>query len=166
MVFVKQQERKFRFQSSDLIIKRTDFQTCILLLDRLVTPSILRPYCWLLKHFKENKETTNHVIIKMLHRVAVDLKTPAMLFQLSLFCTFQKILCDPAANQYKVSYLTYACQAKTPNQSFSTLVVVHFFTCFVVNFVDHKDNLSGISVFSRRAKLFKLNFFVIKTFNL
>jgi len=76
----------------------------MLLLYRLATPSILRPYGWLLKNFKENKETTNHAIVKMLHRVAVDLKTPAMLFQLSLFCTFQTILSDPAANQYKVRY--------------------------------------------------------------
>ena len=76
-----------------------------MLLNRLATPVILRPYCWLLKHYRDNKETTNHAIIKMLHRVAVDLKTPAMLFQLSLFCTFQKILSDPAANQYKVSCL-------------------------------------------------------------
>lgn len=124
MVFVKQQERKFRFQSSDLIIKRTDFQTCILLLDRLVTPSILRPYCWLLKHFKENKETTNHAIIKMLHRVAVDLKTPAMLFQLSLFCTFQKILCDPAANQYKVSYLMLVSPKLQTNHSQHQLLCI------------------------------------------
>lgn len=70
---------------------------------RLATPALLQPYCWLLKYYKENKDTTNHAIIKMLHRVVVDLKTPAMLFQLSLFCTFQKILFDPAANQYKVS---------------------------------------------------------------
>ena len=142
------------------IIKRTDFQTYILLLDRLVTPSILRPYCWLLKHFKENKETTNHAIIKMLHRVAVDLKTPAMLFQLSLFCTFQKILCDPAANQYKVR-LPYVCQSNTPKHSFSTLVVVDFF-------VDHwwgQSLRSFINVFSRRAKEFNLRFFIRKTFN-
>ncbi|XP_078377463.1 protein timeless homolog isoform X3 [Oculina patagonica] len=70
-------------------------------LNKLATPVVLKPYCWLLKHYKENKEATNHAIIKMLHRVAVDLKTPAMLFQLSLFCTFQKIISDPAANQYK-----------------------------------------------------------------
>nr|XP_058960155.1 protein timeless homolog [Pocillopora verrucosa] len=70
-------------------------------LNKLATPALLQPYCWLLKYYKENKDTTNHAIIKMLHRVAVDLKTPAMLFQLSLFCTFQKILFDPAANQYK-----------------------------------------------------------------
>lgn len=70
-------------------------------LNKLATPALLQPYCWLLKYYKENKDTTNHAIVKMLHRVAVDLKTPAMLFQLSLFCTFQKILFDPAANQYK-----------------------------------------------------------------
>lgn len=74
------------------------------LFSRLATPTVLQPYCWLLKYYKENKETTNHAIIKMLHRVAADLKTPAMLFQLSLFCTFQKILSDPAANQYKVCH--------------------------------------------------------------
>ena len=70
---------------------------------RLAAPSVIQPYSWLLKFYKENKELTNHAIIKMLHRVAVDLKTPSMLFQLSLFGTFQKILSDPAANQYKVS---------------------------------------------------------------
>ena len=125
-VNVKQQETMIRFHSSDLIIKRTDYQTCILLLDRLVTPSILRPYCWLLKHFKENKETTNHAIIKMLHRVAVDLKTPAMLFQLSLFCTFQKILCDPAANQYKVSHVILV-----------SLQTIHSRHALLWKFVDH-----------------------------
>lgn len=76
---------------------------------RLASPSLIQPYCWLLKFYKENKEATNHAIIKMLHRVAVDLKTPSMLFQLSLFRTFQKILSDPAANQYKVRLgLVYA----------------------------------------------------------
>lgn len=70
---------------------------------RLATPSIVQPYCWLLKFYKENKEVTNHAIIKMLHRVAVDLKTPSMLFQLSLFGSFQKILSDPAASHYKAS---------------------------------------------------------------
>ncbi|XP_073235962.1 protein timeless homolog [Porites lutea] len=70
-------------------------------LNKLASPSLIQPYCWLLKFYKENKEATNHAIIKMLHRVAVDLKTPSMLFQLSLFRTFQKILSDPAANQYK-----------------------------------------------------------------
>lgn len=80
-----------------------DWESCCILFSRLPTPSIIQPYSWLLKFYKENKEITNHAIIKMLYRVAVDLKTPSMLFQLSLFGTFQKILSDPAANQYKVS---------------------------------------------------------------
>ncbi|XP_068743306.1 protein timeless homolog [Montipora capricornis] len=70
-------------------------------LNKLATPSVIQPYCWLLKFYKENKEVTNHAIIKMLHRVAIDLKTPSMLFQLSLFNTFHTILSDPSANQYK-----------------------------------------------------------------
>jgi len=90
-----EEEEMAAVQTSEVEFSIQDF------LNKLATPSILRPYCWLLKHYKENKETTNHAIVKMLHRVAVDLKTPAMLFQLSLFCTFQKILSDPAANQYK-----------------------------------------------------------------
>ncbi|XP_067022608.1 protein timeless homolog [Acropora muricata] len=70
-------------------------------LNKLATPSVIQPYCWLLKFYKENKDVTNHAIVKMLHRVAVDLKTPSMLFQLSLFGSFQKILSDPAASHYK-----------------------------------------------------------------
>lgn len=38
----------------------------------------------------------------MLHRVAVDLKMDALLFQLSVFYLFNKILTDPAAAAYKV----------------------------------------------------------------
>ena len=75
---------------------------------RLATPSVIQPYCWLLKFYKENKEVTNHAIVKMLHRVAVDLKTPSMLFQLSLFGSFQKILSDPAASHYKASLHFYS----------------------------------------------------------
>ena len=39
----------------------------------------------------------------MLHRISVELKFEVMLFQLSLFITFNEILNDPAAHQYKVS---------------------------------------------------------------
>lgn len=38
----------------------------------------------------------------MLHRLAVDLKMDALLFQLSVFCLFNKILGDPVATAYKV----------------------------------------------------------------
>lgn len=38
----------------------------------------------------------------MLHRLAVDLKMDALLFQLSVFHIFNKLLSDPAAAAYKV----------------------------------------------------------------
>lgn len=39
----------------------------------------------------------------MLHRLAVDLKMDALLYQLSVFNVFNKLLSDPAAAAYKVS---------------------------------------------------------------
>lgn len=42
----------------------------------------------------------------MLHRLAVDLKMDALLFQLSVFNLFNKILSDPAAAAYKVTVQT------------------------------------------------------------
>ncbi|EDO28785.1 predicted protein, partial [Nematostella vectensis] len=68
---------------------------------RLACPSILQPYCWLLGFYRENSAKTNHYLVKMLHRVAVDLKMVPMMFQLSLFVTFNRVLHDPAASQYK-----------------------------------------------------------------
>ncbi|KAJ9574814.1 hypothetical protein L9F63_008013, partial [Diploptera punctata] len=46
----------------------------------------------LLRQFDRNLLHTNHCIIKLLHRIAWDCKMPAMLFQASLFQTFQRIL--------------------------------------------------------------------------
>jgi timeless len=69
---------------------------------RLASPMLLQPYCWLLAWYQENNAQINHYIVKMLHRVAVDLKLHPMLFQLSLFMTFKKVFSDPAARKYKV----------------------------------------------------------------
>ncbi|XP_066564287.1 protein timeless homolog isoform X3 [Amia ocellicauda] len=68
---------------------------------RFASPNILQPYLLLLKSYNQNSTHTNHCIVRMLHRVAVDLKMDALLFQLSVFCLFNKILCDPAATAYK-----------------------------------------------------------------
>jgi len=38
----------------------------------------------------------------MLHRLAVDLKMDALLYQMSVFSIFNQILSDPAAAAYKV----------------------------------------------------------------
>jgi hypothetical protein len=69
---------------------------------RLASPLLLQSYCWLLAWYRENSVHINHYIVKILHRIAVDLKLQAMLFQLSLFTTFRKVFSDPAASKYKV----------------------------------------------------------------
>lgn len=69
---------------------------------RFANPSIVRPYLLLLKSYSKNAPHTNHCIARMLHRLAVDLKMDALLFQLSVFNLFNKILSDPAAAAYKV----------------------------------------------------------------
>ncbi|XP_036387570.1 LOW QUALITY PROTEIN: protein timeless homolog [Megalops cyprinoides] len=68
---------------------------------RFASPNIVRPYLLLLKSYSQNSSHTNHCIARMLHRLAVDLKMEALLFQLSVFSLFNKILEDPAAVVYK-----------------------------------------------------------------
>uniref|UniRef100_A0A3Q3VI65 Timeless circadian clock n=1 Tax=Mola mola TaxID=94237 RepID=A0A3Q3VI65_MOLML len=67
---------------------------------RFANPSIVRPYLLLLKSYSKNTPHTNHCIARMLHRLAVNLKMEALLFQLSVFNLFNKILNDPAAAAY------------------------------------------------------------------
>ncbi|KAL2091358.1 hypothetical protein ACEWY4_013621 [Coilia grayii] len=68
---------------------------------RFASPNIVRPYVLLLRSYSQNTPHTNHCVARMLHRVAVDLKMEALLFQLSVFCLFNKILADTAAMAYK-----------------------------------------------------------------
>ncbi|KAM9408632.1 protein timeless homolog [Pholidichthys leucotaenia] len=68
---------------------------------RFASPNVVRPYLFLLKSYSRNTPHTNHCIVRMLHRVAVDLKMDALLFQLSVFHLFNKILNDPAAAAYQ-----------------------------------------------------------------
>ncbi|XP_068171410.1 protein timeless homolog isoform X2 [Antennarius striatus] len=68
---------------------------------RFASPSIVQPYLILLKSYSKNTPHTNHCIARMLHRLAVTLKMDALLFQLSVFNLFNKILSDPAAAAYK-----------------------------------------------------------------
>ncbi|XP_007540794.1 protein timeless homolog isoform X1 [Poecilia formosa] len=68
---------------------------------RFANPGIVRSYLLLLKSYSKNTPHTNHCVARMLHRLAVDLKMDALLFQLSVFHLFNKILSDPAADAYK-----------------------------------------------------------------
>ncbi|XP_063230357.1 protein timeless homolog isoform X2 [Bacillus rossius redtenbacheri] len=58
---------------------------------RLAHSKVMSACCLLLAQFDRNSAHTNHCAAKMLHRVAFDCKMPAMLFQASLFRTFQRV---------------------------------------------------------------------------
>ncbi|KAM9814101.1 protein timeless homolog [Neosynchiropus ocellatus] len=68
---------------------------------RFANPAVVRPYVLLLKTYSKNSPHTNHCVARMLHRVAVDLKMDALLYQLSVFHLFNRILNDAAAAAYK-----------------------------------------------------------------
>lgn len=74
----------------------------VFIFTRFANSNIVRPYLVLLRTYNTNTPHTNHCIARMLHRVAVDLKMDALLYQLSVFHLFNKILTDPAAAAYKV----------------------------------------------------------------
>ncbi|XP_071942430.1 protein timeless homolog [Antedon mediterranea] len=72
-------------------------------LNRFAHYKIIQAYVHLLKFFRKNSTHTNHCILKLLHRVAFDLHMEPLLFQLSLFRVFQKLLNDSMAKlpEYK-----------------------------------------------------------------
>ncbi|XP_075757982.1 protein timeless homolog isoform X2 [Pelodiscus sinensis] len=70
-------------------------------LKRFASTSVVKAYVLLLRSYRQNSAHTNHCVAKMLHRIAYDLKMEALLFQLSVFCLFQRLLSDPSAAAYK-----------------------------------------------------------------
>ncbi|XP_010642972.1 protein timeless homolog [Fukomys damarensis] len=70
-------------------------------LKRFACSTIVRAYVLLLQSYRQNSAHTNHCVVKMLHRLAHDLKMEALLFQLSVFFFFNRLLSDPAAGAYK-----------------------------------------------------------------
>ncbi|CAG9838377.1 unnamed protein product [Diabrotica balteata] len=68
---------------------------------RLLHPKIVRAAAYALKSFETNSVNTNHAILKLMHRIAFDCKCYVMMFQLSLFRTFQKIFSLKNLPQYK-----------------------------------------------------------------
>ncbi|XP_063971887.1 protein timeless homolog [Diachasmimorpha longicaudata] len=61
-------------------------------LRRFANVRVVKALAILLSHFEENPADINHYVVKMLHRISWDSKMPAMIFQASIFRTFQKIL--------------------------------------------------------------------------
>jgi len=69
-------------------------------------PNVIKNYALLLRSYDTNSGETNHCIAKMLHRIAFDCKMHVMLFQASIFRTFQRILQDPLTNSPTVEILS------------------------------------------------------------
>ncbi|XP_078287391.1 protein timeless homolog isoform X2 [Rhinoraja longicauda] len=70
-------------------------------LKRFANAGVVKPYVLLLKDYRHNSAHTNHCIVKMLYRVAYDLKMDTLLYQLSVFHLFGRILEDPATSAYQ-----------------------------------------------------------------
>ncbi|XP_026573204.1 protein timeless homolog [Pseudonaja textilis] len=68
---------------------------------RFASANVVKAYVLLFRNYQQNSPHTNHCVVKMLHRIAYDLKMEALLFQLSVFCLFNHLLSDPAAGAYK-----------------------------------------------------------------
>ncbi|XP_061731449.1 protein timeless homolog isoform X1 [Nerophis ophidion] len=98
---MEEEEELQAVQVSETEFKFLDF------IKKFANPGIIRPYLLLLRSYAKNTPHTNHCVVRMLHRVAVDLKMDALLYQLSVFHLFNKILSDAAASAYK-ELLTFA----------------------------------------------------------
>lgn len=58
---------------------------------RFVNVKIVKGMAILLSNFDKNTAEVNHIIVKMLHRIAWDCKMPSMIFQATIFRSFQRI---------------------------------------------------------------------------
>ncbi len=58
---------------------------------RFGVKSVCSAYAILFANFEKNSDFTNHCVIKMFHRIAFDLKLPALLYHFQILRTFQRI---------------------------------------------------------------------------
>ncbi|KAI6062328.1 Protein timeless-like protein isoform X1 [Aix galericulata] len=66
-------------------------------LKRFACAPVVRACALLLRGYAQNSARTNHCAARLLHRLARDLRMEALLFQLSLFTLFHRLLNDPGA---------------------------------------------------------------------
>nr|XP_054752328.1 protein timeless homolog [Lytechinus pictus] len=81
-----------------------------LYVNKFTHPDVLRNYIKLLMSFRGNQEFTNHCIVKLLHRVSLEVDKMELLFQISLFRIFHKILQDPLAKTDQFKEMTKFAQ--------------------------------------------------------
>ncbi|XP_069735742.1 protein timeless homolog isoform X1 [Phaenicophaeus curvirostris] len=70
-------------------------------LKRFACAPVVRALVLLLRGYARNSPRTNHCAARLLHRLARDLHMEALLFQLSLFSLFHRLLNDPAAGAHQ-----------------------------------------------------------------
>ncbi len=70
---------------------------------RFCNNKIVRAYALVLKDYHKNADSVNHAVVKMLHRIAVELRKAPLLYHISIFRTMQAILQEPQCSRYRVS---------------------------------------------------------------
>ena len=71
-------------------------------LSRFSNNKIIRAYSIVLADYNTNSDAINHAVVKMLYRIAVQLKMAPLLYQITIFSTFLEILSEPPVPRMKV----------------------------------------------------------------
>jgi len=88
---------------------------------RFAVKNVVMPFGILFGNYAKNSKETNHHIIKMFHRIAVDCGLPAILFQASIFRAFQQVWKDLKSNPSDQSLRELAKFAKFILSKFLTV---------------------------------------------
>ncbi|XP_036615919.1 protein timeless homolog [Trichosurus vulpecula] len=94
----EEEEEEEELQAVQVLEKEFNFLDY---LRRFACSAVVKAYVLLLQNYQKNSPHTNHCVVKMLHRLAHDLKMEALLFQISLFYLFNRLFNDPASGAYK-----------------------------------------------------------------
>ncbi|XP_020845704.1 protein timeless homolog isoform X2 [Phascolarctos cinereus] len=94
----EEEEEEEELQAVQILEKEFNFLDY---LRRFACSAVVKACVLLLQSYQKNSPYTNHCVVKMLHRLAHDLKMEALLFQISLFCLFHRLFNDPASGAYK-----------------------------------------------------------------
>jgi len=92
---------------------------------RFAVKNVVMPFGVLFSHYAKNSKETNHHIIKMFHRIAVDCSLPAILFQATIFRSFQQVWKDLKSNPSDPSLRELAKFAKFILAKFMTVAATN-----------------------------------------
>ncbi|KAI4503488.1 hypothetical protein M0802_001710, partial [Mischocyttarus mexicanus] len=87
----EEEDEEENYDYEDLVTEETDFKLSEFI-QRFANVKLVKALSLLLQQFDKNTNEVNHYVTKMLHRIAYECKMAAMIFQGSIFRTFQRIL--------------------------------------------------------------------------